>query len=153
MGDVVAVLADAADDVAVHDLDVVDVEEQLQVGRADPLDDVDAVVGVVALVAGMPLHRVRADAGVEHLEAEGDPLLLGVADDLLEALDAVVGADVVGDALAHAGEADHVLEPELGAGVDGVAGGLEHLLAVLGVVESLDERAGRGPCRSCRSHT
>ena len=32
------------------------------------------------------------------------------------------------------------LKPKLGAGVDGVAGGLEHLLAVLGVVEALDER-------------
>ena len=60
---IVLVLADAADDVAVHDLDVVDVEQQLQVRRADPLDDVDAIVGVVSLVAGMPLHRVRADRG------------------------------------------------------------------------------------------
>ena len=110
--DIVAVLADPADDVAVHDLDVVDVEEQLQAGRADPLDDVDAVVGVVALVAGMPLHRVRVHPRVEHLQAERDALLLGVADDLLEALDAVGGADVVGDALAHAGEADHVLEAD-----------------------------------------
>src|SRR5262245_30376433 len=54
VADVVLVLADAADHVAVHDLNVVDVEQELQVRRADPLDDVDAVLGVVPLVAGMP---------------------------------------------------------------------------------------------------
>ncbi len=84
-------------------------KSSFKLGEPDPLDDVDAVVGVVALIAGMSLHRMRADARVEHLQAERHALLLGVADDLLEALDAVVGSHVVGDALAHAGEADHVL--------------------------------------------
>ena len=90
VADVVVMLADPADDVAVHDLHVIDVEQQFQAGRADALDDVDAIVGVVSLVAGVPLHGVRADPGIEHLEAERDPFLLGVADDLLESFDAVV---------------------------------------------------------------
>src|SRR5207245_5735742 len=37
VADIVPVLADAADDVAVHGLDVVDVEEELEIRRADPL--------------------------------------------------------------------------------------------------------------------
>ena len=54
MGNVLLVLADAADDVAVHDLHVVDVEEQLHVRRADTFDQIDAEIHVVTEVTGMP---------------------------------------------------------------------------------------------------
>jgi len=48
MGNVVFVLSDSRDDVAVHDLDVKDIEQQLHPRRADLLDDFNAIVGVVA---------------------------------------------------------------------------------------------------------
>ena len=69
VADELVVLADAADDVAVHDGDVVDVEEEFEVGRADAADEVEAEVGVVAEVAGMAFHRVGVVAGVEVLTA------------------------------------------------------------------------------------
>ena len=50
------VLPDAAYDVPVHDLHVIDVEEQLEAGRSDFIDHPDAMVDVVAEVSGMPLH-------------------------------------------------------------------------------------------------
>ena len=57
----------------------------------------------------------------------------------LESLDAVPGPGVVGDALGEAGEADHLLEAVLGAGVDGVLGRLDDPVVVIGVVEPLRE--------------
>ena len=59
-----------------------------------------SAVEVVALVAGVALHRVRVVAGVEVLEADVDALLLRVADDLLQPLDAVVGPLVAADLAA-----------------------------------------------------
>ena len=44
---------EGADHVALHDLHVVDVEQQLDAGTADHLAQRDAPVGVVAQVAGM----------------------------------------------------------------------------------------------------
>ena len=55
----IAVLADAGDHVAVHDLNVIEIEEEPKIGRADPVDDPIAIVGVVALEAGMALHGMR----------------------------------------------------------------------------------------------
>ena len=80
------------DDVAVHDLHVIEIEEEAKTRRADLVDDPHAVVDVIALEAGMAFHGVARDAGVEHLHRQVDLLLLSVADDLLESFDAVLDA-------------------------------------------------------------
>ena len=82
-------LLDPADHVAVHDLHVVDVEQQLHARRADLAHDLRHPVEVVALVAGVALHRVGVVARVEVLQADGHALLLRVAGHLLQPLDAV----------------------------------------------------------------
>ena len=52
MADVLLELANVADDVPVHDLHMVHVKQQLEVGRADLFDGLDAKVEFVALIAG-----------------------------------------------------------------------------------------------------
>lgn len=82
VGDVVGVLADAGYDVAIHDLDVEDVEKQLHPGRTDLLDDLHAIIGMVALIARHAHHLYRHSA-IEYFQADIDLLLLGIADDFL----------------------------------------------------------------------
>jgi hypothetical protein len=62
VADGVFVEAQAADDVAVHNADVVDVEKELEVRATDLLDEIDAEVHVVTEVAGVAFHRVGAVA-------------------------------------------------------------------------------------------
>src|ERR1041385_5270103 len=87
--DPLGVAADAADDVAVHDGDVVDIEQQLGVLGIDAPDDLGAVIDVVALVAGMAFHGMRIVASVEVLEYHVDMAWRGVGGDLAETLDGV----------------------------------------------------------------
>ena len=58
VADVFFVNAQAADDVAIHDADVVDVKKQLEIRTADLLDEIDAEVHVVAEIAWMAFHGV-----------------------------------------------------------------------------------------------
>ena len=92
VADHVLAFFEAADHVAVHDLHVVDVEQQLHPRRADLADDVGDLIDVVALVTGMALHRVRGIARVEVFDADRDTLFLGVSGQLLQPRDAIVGA-------------------------------------------------------------
>ena len=64
MREVVVVLPDGADDVALHDLHVVDVVEEFEVVRAHAIAEFDAPGGVIGHVPGV------VDFGVEKLEAE-----------------------------------------------------------------------------------
>ena len=60
MANHVFVLADSANDVAIHHLNVVDIEQQFHVRRANLLDQLHAEVDIIAKVTRMSLHRVRA---------------------------------------------------------------------------------------------
>ena len=112
--DVFLVFADVADDVAVHDLHMINVEQQLEVRRADLLDGLDAKTEIVALIAGVALHRMAAVHRVEQLEAERDAVFFGVADDLFPRLHAVANGLIAIDAGSlHADEGDHALRTEL----------------------------------------
>ena len=62
-------VADGGDDVALHDLHVVDVVEQLDPRRADALHDLDAPRGVIGLVV------VMVHLAVEQLQAQGHAML------------------------------------------------------------------------------
>ena len=114
VADRIGVLTEPADDVAIHDRDVIDVEEELQVGGANAFDKIDAEIDVVAKVARMPLHRMGGITGVEMFEAERDAGGLRLRQNLLP------GGDAVGCPLllihpvkAHPGKRDHLLRADL----------------------------------------
>src|SRR5438552_1421455 len=75
------------------------VKEELQPGRSDLLADIDAVVGLIALVPGMSFHRMRILAAVEHLQTERDVFLFSVGDNLFESFHAVLGSFFFGNLL------------------------------------------------------
>src|SRR5205823_3625780 len=117
--------------------------------RADGADDPGNPVEVVALVAGMALHRVGGVAGIEVLQADGDALFVGIAGDLLERLDAVGGRLVAGNGAARgivgvpplvAGEGDDVREAGIGTGIDHLLGAGDDLVVIAGVIVPLGER-------------
>ena len=83
VADAVDVVGDVADEIAFHDLHVVDVVEQLEAGRADGLAQGHAPGGAVALVVGM------VDPRVEQFHAEGDAFFLGSIGNAAQASDAV----------------------------------------------------------------
>ena len=68
VADQVVILADVAREVALADLLVVDVEEHLDVGRADGLQDLGGVRRVDDELTGV------IDQDIERLEDDGDPL-------------------------------------------------------------------------------
>ena len=84
MGDVVVRVPDRADDVALHDLHVVDVEQQLHAGRPDGPHHRDAERGVVAVVVGV-IHLA-----VQELEAHAHAVCFGESLDPGQSGDAVV---------------------------------------------------------------
>ena len=102
------VFLDSPNEVAFHDLHVVDVVEQLDARRIDSLDDLEAPGGVVAHVV------VMVHFAVEELDADGDAVVLGDFLDAIQACDGVLGALFVGHALAIAGKSDDVDHAGLG---------------------------------------
>ena len=66
--DEILILSYASNDVAVHDLHMVYVEEKFHMWRADAADEIRALIDVITEIAGMALHRVRVVAGVEVLK-------------------------------------------------------------------------------------
>jgi len=102
VSDPVDVFLDGADEVAFHDLHVVDVEEELDARGVDGLDDLDAPGSVVAHVV------VMIDFAVEKFHADGDAVIFGDFFDAVEAADRVLGALFVGHAIAVAGKSDDV---------------------------------------------
>ena len=71
-----------ANEIAVHDLHVVHVEQQLHAGRADTAEDAGHIIEVVPLVTGVPLHRMRVVPRVEMFDAHVDAVRLRIAGDL-----------------------------------------------------------------------
>ena len=138
--DHVPAFADATDNVPVHDLDVINVEEQFDPGRADGIEDFHAVVDMIALISGMSFVGVAIVPTVEHFQADGNAFFLGVPSHLLEALDTVLGPFLEGEFFRVTGKGDDVRASEVGRVVDGLLGHLEKHVVVLGIIESLDER-------------
>jgi len=77
MGDAIDVFLDGTDEVAFHDLHVVDVEEKFDAGGVDGLDDLDAPSGVVAHIVTV------VDLAVEEFHADRDAVVFG---DFLDAV-------------------------------------------------------------------
>ena len=105
VGDVGMELLNRRDHVSFHDLHVVDVVEQLEVLRADPLAQFDTPYSVVA-------HVVRVvDLAVEQFHHGEDLVFLADRHDALEADRALVESLLVWHPGAVAGKADDVPEP------------------------------------------
>ncbi len=92
MPDDVDVFIESSHDIAVHDLNVVDVEEHLDPFGANITDDLCDKIDVIALVSRVSLHRVGTITGVEMFEAQCDLGSLGEAGELLESYDAIFEA-------------------------------------------------------------
>lgn len=138
VADVVLVNAQAANDIAVHDADVVDVEEQLEVRAADVLDEIDAEVHVVAKVAGMAFHRVGAVTRIQVLEDQGDALFLGERQHLFPGGEAGVDGLVTVHAVElHAGEGDDLFAADICGDVDGFGELGDDFVMKLGIARSL----------------
>ena len=85
--DGIGVVGDRADDVAFHNLHVVDVVQQLEAGRRDLIHEVDAPRGAVAhvvLVVDLGVQELHDDRHAELLRQGSEPLQTGGA--VLEAL-------------------------------------------------------------------
>src|ERR1700674_781103 len=108
VGDPIDIFLDGADQVTFHDLHVIDVEEELDAGRVDGLDDLYSPGGVVAHIV------VVVDLAIEQLDADGDAVVLGDFLDAVETGNSVLGAFVVGHAIAIAGKSDDVGDAGLG---------------------------------------
>src|SRR5689334_897856 len=111
---------------------------------------------IVALIAGMPLHGMGVVAGIQMLQAEGYPLLLGISDDLLEARHAVVDT-LIGRNLTAGGifgiaplvtrEGDDIRKPRLRTSINGSGHAGDQFFVIAGIVESLHEGSTRHAVR------
>jgi hypothetical protein len=110
-------LLDVAADVAIHDLHVVDVEEQFHAGRVDALANVDAPGDVVADLIE-PAEGIRREAAVHDLHADGHAFVFGMRFEPVQDGDAVIGTFGVGHAAALTADGDDVRAAALGAIVD-----------------------------------
>src|ERR1022692_4690061 len=138
VADVLDVVADGADDVAFHDLHVVNVVEQFDARRTHRLNHFDAPAGVVALVV-LVVHLA-----VEQFQANGDAGVFGHFGDALESHDAGVAAGVVGQALPVPGEGDHVGHLGGGGFGDVVAHFVYQLVVVFLAIPGHGNGAGAG---------
>ena len=97
VADDVLVLLDAANDVAVPHLDMINVKQQLDSWRPNAVEYRRNIVDVVSLVARVPFHRMRVIARVEMFQANGNAFFFCIAGDLRKCSYAVVGALFWGD--------------------------------------------------------
>src|SRR5262249_16940254 len=105
-------------------------------------------IEIVALIAGMPLHRVSGVARVEMLDTNGDAPLDRMLDYRTQPAHAIVRAigpadlaalGIVGIAPLVAGEGDDGRDIGLGTGVDGLAGAIDYCLVIARIVEATHE--------------
>ena len=96
------VLADGADDIALHDLHVVDVIEQFYARRVDAFDHLNTPRRVVALII------LVVYLAVQKFQADGDGLVLRDLPDPVQAGYAIINALLVKQPAAVSGKGDHV---------------------------------------------
>lgn len=89
VADQVMVLLNAANDITVHDLHMVDVEEQPEVWGVHSADQVKTSFHIISKVSWVSLHGMGIIFRVEVFEAECDSVLCGVVDDAIPEIKAV----------------------------------------------------------------
>ena len=92
VSDDIDMLIESAHDIAVHDLNVVDVEKHFDPFGANIADDLCDKIDVITLVSRVSFHRVGTIAGIEMFEAQSDLGSLGEASELLESCDTIFDA-------------------------------------------------------------
>ncbi|KAG1320771.1 hypothetical protein G6F63_014102 [Rhizopus arrhizus] len=125
--------ADGGDDVAFHDLHVIDVVEQAEVVRAEPLAQLHTPSGVVAQVV------VMIDPGVQQLHHQHHAALLGMAEDALESRLGIGHAVLRVHAVAVAGEADEIAIAGIGDQIDVPRVALHQLIVELAASKALGQ--------------
>ena len=136
MSEVLVMFLNGGDEVALHDLHVIDVVEQLESLRADTLAQLDAPRGLIALVVGV------IDAAVEEFHDRQHVVLFADGHHALEADRAILKALLVGLALPVAGETDDVFEAGLGDLRRSLLVEGDKLVMVFQPVESAGDAAG-----------
>ena len=107
VGEVFVVFADVLDDVPFHYLHMVNIIQQLEVGRADTTAQLDAPNRMIALVILMPY-------AIEKLHRQHDIVLLCQRHQALQALRTVFPSLQVGQAVAASGETDQIGQSSFG---------------------------------------
>ena len=149
MSDDIDELIEAAHDITVHNLNMVDIEEHLYAIGSDRANNFGNEIDIIPLVAWMPFHRMGAISGIQVFEAEGHAKFFCERGEMFETENAVFDALSSRDFTARgilciapfvAGECDYVWESRVG----GVSNRFFHAGEDLGVVrlivESFDER-------------
>ena len=131
--DVLVVRFDGGDDVAFHNLHVIDVVQQLEIIRADLLAEFHAPGRVVALIV------LVIDLGVQQFHHDDDLVLLSHRHQALNAFGAILNALLVWQAGAIAREADDVLQSGSGGLGDQVLIRGNELVVILDAVESFGD--------------
>jgi len=132
------VFGDGADEIAFHNLHVIDVVEQFDSRRADALHQLDspcAVVGHVVLVVHL---------AVEEFQVYGDAFFFRVGLDFIEPDGAVGQAFAIRQAFAIAGKDNHVRGFGGGGKSDVVLQAFENFVVVIEAIEADGNRVGRG---------
>ena len=133
--DMLDVVANGGDDVAFHDLHVVDVIEQLEVRVIEKFTKGRPPTGVVALIVGM------IDPGVEQLHDENDVVFFRQGKKALQAHGAVFEAFLLRNAVSVSGEGDHVGRFGFRRGGDELAVDLDQGVVVFPAVEGAFDAA------------
>lgn len=134
MADMLDVGADGANEVAFHDLHVVDVVEQLNSWGIDGADDLNAPSRVVALIIGV------IDFRVEQFQNEGYTCCFGHAFDEVESFDGVLGAFLFGFAVTVARKDDQVRNGVFFRHFEGFTDFILDAGVVFALVEAIGER-------------
>jgi hypothetical protein len=138
MADQVEVRLDGPAKIALHQLHVVAVVQQLQRGRADLAHDRRPEFGAVAL-----LPRV-IDLAVQELEADGDSVLLGEALDPVQSDHAVLQAFLIGQPAPVSRKGDDVRDARGGGARDVFAQLALDLLVVIFAVQPVRDGPASG---------
>ena len=109
------VISKVANDVAVCDLNMVDVEDNLHARRIDLLADIETPREVIE---GLIRSLIGNDFGIGDLHAQGDALLLGVTFDPVEVGDSIIDGLFHRHTLPIAGQCDEIRASCIDAHVD-----------------------------------
>ena len=129
VGEVFDVLVNGGDDVALHDLHVIDIVEELETGMAQFLAEGDSPGGVITLVIGM------VDLRIEEFHHENDLMLLGERQEAFQSGSAVVEPLLIRETVPVAAEGDDVGYACFCGGRDEVAVNLDQGVVVFATIK------------------
>ena len=119
MADQRVIFLDSANDIAVHDLNMVDIEEQFKEWGVHSLYQFKASFDIVTKIARVSFHGVGAVSRIEMLQDECNLVPFSVSDYLLPAIDAVLfGRSVCHVRDSHPGKSDYAWRSGFDCNID-----------------------------------